>query len=176
MGPAPRVESPLTAADSARPERVRRVRALASRLHVIGHGQSESAGVIVRIANCMTRNPVTVTPHDLLARAKALMDSGHFRRLPVMEQGKLVGMLTERDIRNHWGYLERTRVDAAMTPDPVTITPRISAEDAARLMLQHKIGGLPVVEEGELVGIVSTSDILKAFLNVVQAAQEIMSG
>jgi acetoin utilization protein AcuB len=130
----------------------------------------------VQIANCMTRTPVTVSPRDTLARAKSLMDSGHFRRLPVMESGKLVGMLTERDIRNHWGYLEATRVDAAMTHEPVTITPRISAEDAARLMLQHKIGGLPVVDNGELVGIVSTSDILKAFLNVVQASQELMNG
>jgi acetoin utilization protein AcuB len=130
----------------------------------------------VQIANCMTRDPVTVTPHDLLARAKALMDSGRFRRLPVMEGGKLVGILTERDLRNHWGYLDRTRVDAAMTPEPVTITPRITAEDAARLMLQHKIGGLPVIEDGELVGIVSTSDILRAFLNVVQATQEMMNG
>jgi acetoin utilization protein AcuB len=130
----------------------------------------------MQIASCMTRDPVTVTPHDLLARAKALMDSGRFRRLPVMEGGKLVGILTERDLRNHWGYLERTRVDAAMTPEPVTITPRITAEDAARLMLQHKIGGLPVIEDGALVGIVSTSDILRAFLNVVQAAQEMMNG
>ncbi len=103
------------------------------------------------------------------------MDTGRFRRLPVVDQGKLVGILTERDIRSHLGYLESTRVNAAMTADPATITPRTTAEDAARLMLEHKIGGLPVLDNGALVGIVSTSDVLRAFLNVVQAAQEIMN-
>ena len=74
------------------------------------------------IANCMTRNPVTVTPEDNLAQAKALMDSGKFRRLPVMEKGKLVAMLTERDLRTHWGYLAATKVDAAMSSNVITIT------------------------------------------------------
>jgi len=127
----------------------------------------------VLIANCMTRNPVTVTPEDNLAQAKALMDSGKFRRLPVMEKGKLVAMLTERDLRTHWGYLAATKVDAAMSSNVITITTRTTAEDAARLLIQHKIGGLPVLDNGELVGIVSTTDILKAFLNVVLASQQI---
>jgi acetoin utilization protein AcuB len=126
------------------------------------------------IANWMTRNPVFVTSHDTLAKAKLLMDAGHFRRLPVMENGKLEAIITERDIRQHLGYLDSTKVSAAMTPDPITITSRITAEDAARLMLQHKIGGLPVVENGKLVGIVSTSDLLRALLDVLQAAQHIM--
>jgi acetoin utilization protein AcuB len=124
----------------------------------------------------MTRNPVTITPHDTLAMAQSLMDSGHFRRLPVIEKGTLVGMLTERDLRAHSGYLESTRVDAAMTTPPITITRQATAESAAKLMLEHKIGGLPVVDNGVLVGIVSTSDILRAFLNVVRASQEIMNG
>jgi len=102
------------------------------------------------------------------------MDAGRFRRLPVIENGELVGIITERDIRQHWGYLDSTKVDAAMTANPVTITSRDTAENAARLMLQHKIGGLPVVENGKLIGIVSTSDLLRALLNVVQAAEHIM--
>ena len=126
------------------------------------------------IANWMTRNPVFVTSHDTLAKAKSLMDAGHFRRLPVMDNGKLEAIITERDIRQHLGYLDSTKVSAAMTPDPITITSRITAEDAARLMLQHKIGGLPIIENGKLVGIVSTSDLLRALLDVLQAAQHIM--
>lgn len=126
------------------------------------------------IANWMTRDPVFVTPHDTLAKAKSLMDAGHFRRLPVIENGKLEAIITERDLRQHLGHLDATKVSAAMTPDPITITSRITAEDAARLMLQHKIGGLPVVENGKLVGIVSTSDLLRALLDVLQAAQHIM--
>ncbi len=128
----------------------------------------------MQIANWMTRDPVCITRQDTLARAKELMDAGQFRRLPVIDNDKLVGIVTERDLRQHWDYLDSTKVDAAMTPDPVTITPRVTAEDVARLLLQHKIGGLPLVENGKLVGIVSTSDLLRAFLNVVQAAEHIM--
>ena len=62
-----------------------------------------------------------------------------------------------------------------MTPDPVSITPDTSVEDAARLMLKHKIGGLPIMENGELVGIISTTDILRAFLSMVQATEQITS-
>lgn len=128
----------------------------------------------MELAHWMSRDPVCISPDDTLATAKELMDTGRFRRLPVMNNGKLVGIITERDLRQHWGYLDSTKVDAAMTPDPVTITPRVTAENVARLMLQHKIGGLPVVENGQLVGIVSISDLLRALLNVVQAAEHIM--
>ena len=126
------------------------------------------------IANWMSRNPVCIRPSDTLAVAKKLMDAGHFRRLPVVENDKLVGIITERDLRQHWGYLDSTKVDAAMTSDPVTVTPRDTAEDAAHLMLLHKIGGLPVVDNRELVGILSTSDLIRALLNVIQAAAHIM--
>jgi CBS domain-containing protein len=129
----------------------------------------------MQIAHWMTRSPLTVLPHEKLARAMALMESNHCRRLPVMENGAMIGILTERDIRAHSGYLDSTQVDAAMTSDPVSITPQTSVEDAARLMLEHKIGGLPIVGNGELVGIISTSDILRAFLSVLQATEQITS-
>jgi CBS domain-containing protein len=128
----------------------------------------------MQIANWMTRDPVCISPDDTLAKAKELMDAGRFRRLPVLEYGKLVGIITERDLRQHWSYLDSTKVGSAMTPDPVTITPRTTAEDVARLLLLHKIGGVPVVENGKLVGIVSTSDLLRALLNVVRAAEGVL--
>jgi CBS domain-containing protein len=128
----------------------------------------------MEIANWMSRSPACVSPNDTLAAAKKLMDAGQFRRLPVVENDKLVGIITERDLRQHWGYLDSTKVNAAMTSDPVTVTPRNTAEDAAHLMLQHKIGGLPVVDNRKLVGILSTSDLIRALLNVIQAAEHIM--
>jgi CBS-domain-containing membrane protein len=64
----------------------------------------------MEIANWMTRDPVCVTPHDTLAKAKLLMDAGHFRRLPVMDSGKLEAIISERDLRQHWGYLDSTKV------------------------------------------------------------------
>ena len=104
------------------------------------------------------------------------MDDGRFRRLPVVEGGRLVGILTERDIREHTGYLGSTRVNAAMRTALITVTPFNTVEDAARLMLKHKIGGLPIVADGKLVGIVTTSDLLRAFLLVVAGASQIMNG
>jgi acetoin utilization protein AcuB len=69
------------------------------------------------------------------------MDAGRFRRLPVVDDGRLVGILTERDIREHTGALDRTRVNSAMRTGVITVTPGDSVEKAARLMLEHKIGG-----------------------------------
>jgi acetoin utilization protein AcuB len=129
----------------------------------------------MQILNLMTADPVTVTPRDTLAAAKAIMDAGRFRRVPVVDGNRLVGILTERDVREHSGYLESTLVNAAMRTALITVGPRATVEDAARLMLRHKIGGLPIVDDSRLVGIVTTSDLLKAFLNVVEATQQIIN-
>jgi acetoin utilization protein AcuB len=130
----------------------------------------------MQIVNLMTSNPVTIGPQDTLSKAKAIMDAGSFRRVPVVDGGRLVGILTERDLREYTGYLESTRVNAAMRTALVTVTPYNTVEDAARLMLKHKIGGLPIVADGALVGIVTTTDLLRAFLLVVAGTNQIMNG
>ncbi len=130
----------------------------------------------MQIVNLMTSNPVTIGPQDTLSKAKAIMDAGSFRRVPVVDGGRLVGILTERDLREYTGYLDSTRVNAAMRTALVTVTPYNTVEDAARLMLKHKIGGLPIVADGALVGIVTTSDLLRAFLLVVAGTNQIMNG
>jgi len=120
----------------------------------------------------MTANPVTIAPEDYLVEARAKMVQGRFRRLPVVQEGRLVGIITDRDLRQHVGFLERTKVNAAMTENLVTVRPQTTLEQAAQLLLKHKIGGLPVVEEGKLVGMITTSDILQAFLHVMGASAE----
>lgn len=130
----------------------------------------------MQITNAMTPSPVTIRSDKALAKAKALMEAGGFRRLPVVEDGHLVGILTERDLRAYTGYLATTRVDAVMQTALVTVAPDSIVEDAARLMLKHKIGGLPVLANGNLVGIVTTSDLLAAFLRVIEATEQIMNG
>jgi len=120
----------------------------------------------------MTPHPITVAPNETLAVARAKMQAGHFRRLPVMQDEKLVGIVTDRDLRPHLGHEERTRVTAAMTEDLVTVSPATTLESAAQLMLKRQIGGLPVVEDGKLVGIITTSDVLTAFLDVMGASEE----
>jgi acetoin utilization protein AcuB len=120
----------------------------------------------------MTPHPVTITPQDTLITAQEKMTAGRFRRLPVVQDGALVGILTDRDIRRHVGMEERTQVVAAMTEHPLTVTPFITVEETVRLMLKHQISGLPVVEDEQLVGIITTSDVLRIFLATVGASIE----
>lgn len=70
-----------------------------------------------------------------------------------------MGLLTDSDTRQHEGYLESTRVSAAMKPNPMTVPPELLALDVARLLVEHKIGGFPVMDSGEPVEIVTTSDL-----------------
>ncbi|MGO9604735.1 MAG: CBS domain-containing protein [Candidatus Binataceae bacterium] len=128
----------------------------------------------MQIVNWMSRLPVCVSPDDTLAKARTLMDHGRFRRLPVVLGDKLVGIITDRDLRQHSGLLDSIKVNAAMTPNPVTVSPRNSAEEAAELMLQHKVGGLPVVDNGKVVGIMSATDLIRALLSVIQGVEQIL--
>jgi acetoin utilization protein AcuB len=124
------------------------------------------------VANRMTKDPVTATGDDLLIQARLKMQTGGFRRIPVISDGQLVGIITDRDLREHAGYLDRTEAKSAMSQKPITVTPATTVEAAAQLLLKHKIGGLPVVEKGRLVGIITTSDILQAFLDVMGMSEE----
>jgi acetoin utilization protein AcuB len=92
-----------------------------------------------------------------------------------VKDGELVGMLTERNLRPHAGYLESTKVNAAMTSHAISVGPHSTVQEAARLMLQHKFGGLPVLDSGKLVGVVTTIDMLRAFLQVVETFEETRS-
>jgi acetoin utilization protein AcuB len=120
----------------------------------------------------MTKDPITVTPEDLLIQARLKMEKGNFRRLPVVSDGELLGIITDRDIRQHVGLLDRTDVKAAMSKKPVTVTPATTLEASVQILLREKIGGLPVVEKSRLVGMITTSDILQAFLDVMGASEE----
>jgi acetoin utilization protein AcuB len=118
----------------------------------------------------MTEKPVTIGPDETLATARKLMQAGKFGRLPVVQGDALVGIVTDRDTREHGGYLDNTKVNVAMTEKPLTVTPDVTVESAAALMLRHKIGGLPVVGGGAVVGIITASDVLKAFMDVMGAS------
>ena len=120
----------------------------------------------------MTQNPVTMTPQDTLATAQEKMTAGRFRHLPVVQDGTLSGILTDRDVRRHVGVQERTRVVAAMTESPLTVSPLATVEEAVQLLLTHQIDGLPVLEDGKLVGILTTSNVMQALLDVMGASTE----
>jgi acetoin utilization protein AcuB len=125
----------------------------------------------MQIVHIMTKHPENIGPHDVLLKAREMMDIGGFRRLTVVVEGRVVGIITERDLREHSGYLKSTKVDAVMKSLVVTVESKTSVEDAARLMLSKKIGGMPVVDGGKLVGMVTTSDMLRALLSVIETAQ-----
>jgi len=126
---------------------------------------------IMLVENRMTKEPITVDSVDLLIRASLKMQAGGFRRLPVVADGKLVGIITERDLREHRGHLEHTKINGVMTGNPLTVTPGTTLEQAAQVMLERQIGGLPVLDEGRLVGIITASDVLNAFLEVMGASR-----
>jgi len=122
----------------------------------------------------MTPDPITVSADTLLSDACCTMVDHEIRRLPVVEDGKLVGILTWSDVR---GTLpadacssdifarddigETTRVGEIMTRDPVTLTPLSTIDQAAQIMLDHKIGTLPVVLDGSVLGIITETDLFR---------------
>ena len=132
----------------------------------------------VTVREFMTVHPVTVKPADSLKEALEKMDRGQFRHLPVVDDdGKLVGMVSERDIRlihpsplfvrpeHVAGQLFMIKVRQAAILNPISIGPAASLEQAAKLMLRWKVGALPVVGDGGvLVGIITYVDFLRAFL------------
>ena len=121
------------------------------------------------VADRMTKNPVTVSPRDTLLVAQEKMRAGAFREIPVVDYGRLIGIITDRDVRRHGRNNIVATVQSAMTEGVITATPETSLEEVAQLLLQHKIGGIPVVENEQLVGIISTTDILQAFIDLMAA-------
>ena len=126
------------------------------------------------VRDWMTRNPITITADTSLTEASRLMQDNDIRRLPVIKNGHVVGIVTWGDIREasasdattltifELGYLlKKLQVERIMTRDPITVTPTTTITRAAQLMLEYKIGGLPVVENGKLVGILTESDIFR---------------
>jgi acetoin utilization protein AcuB len=120
----------------------------------------------MKVRDWMTPNPRTIGEHDRLERARELMDAGGFRHLPVVDAaGRFVGIVTDRDVREHFGHLRDTRVTAAAVDRPATIAPDDPIEAAAAVLLRRKIGGLPVVEGDErLVGMITETDVLRGLL------------
>ena len=122
----------------------------------------------MRVADRMTPNPSVVRLGDSLAVARLIMQTERFRHLPVVERKRVLGVITDRDVRQHAAHLDETLVESVMTADPVTVSPDTTVEEAASLMLVRSIGCLPVAQNGGLVGIITTTDLLRALLDVAR--------
>lgn len=116
----------------------------------------------------MTRDVVTVPSTATVADALDMLNAHTIRHLPVVEGGKVVGILSDRDLRLAiTGRPDETTVADVLTRDPVTVSPDATVETAARLLVDHNVGCVPVVEDGELVGIVTASDLLRSYVELV---------
>ena len=134
----------------------------------------------------MSTEPVTISVSASITEALRTMRQHQVRRLPVLdENGVLVGIVSEKDllyaspspatslsIYEMHDMLSRLQVTELMTADPVTVTPDTLLEEAALIMADSKFGGLPVVKDGELVGIITETDIFVVFLELLGARQK----
>ena len=136
---------------------------------------------MVKVRDLMTAGAVTAGPDDSIRDALEKMHTGRFRRIPVVDRGKVVGIITDRDIRQALNspmlfhersyddyVLNELKVGGSMTSDPLTVDPDTGIADAAQLMENRKIGGLPVVDDGVLVGIITISDLMNYLIRLLE--------
>lgn len=134
----------------------------------------------MKVRDRMTTEVITVGLADPIRKAWELVEENQLRRFPVVEGDKLVGIITDRDIRNstassvvltekkyHDFLLDTVKIESVMTPDPATVTPDTPLDEAARMILELKVGGLPVIEQGKLVGIITETDLIKTLVELL---------
>jgi acetoin utilization protein AcuB len=132
------------------------------------------------VKDIMTTNPTTVSPQDNLRIVIAKMAEVDCRRLPVLAEGRLVGIVSDLDVREAFNspiivreewqgeeLMDHVAVEACMTPEPVTVAPQTLVVEAAKRMRDLKIGGLPVMDGDQLVGIVTETDMLDALIRLL---------
>ena len=129
------------------------------------------------VEDVMVPKPFTIKKDKSLHDAQNKMVKQSIRHLPVVEKGKLIGIITESDIRGAFinkkpnGKLERDpakmKIENFMTQDPMTVSKETNIEDAALTIYQYKIGALPVLDNGKLVGIISIMDMLGLFIDMM---------
>ena len=132
---------------------------------------------MLRVRDCMSIDPATVAPNDSLQMVIELLRRRDIRSVPVVDNGRLVGIVTDRDIRQVAPayplfrdedeirrYNENLTVTAAMTADPMTLAPDAPLVEAAKVLETYRISSLPVVDGQSVVGMVSVMDLLRVFV------------
>ena len=126
------------------------------------------------VREIMMGNPVTLKPVDTLDLANDIISLGRIRHIPILEEGRLVGLLSERDLigaaaseilglkqKRKSALLKTVLIKDVMKKKVIVTKPDTSIKDAARLMADKRIGCVPVIENGALVGLLTTTDILR---------------
>jgi acetoin utilization protein AcuB len=130
------------------------------------------------VKNWMSKNVITVEPEDSMQQAISLMKEHKIRMLPVLQRGKLVGVVSDTDLKrasasdatmldvHEMLYLiSKIKIKDIMATEPFTVSPDFTVEEAAEILMEHKISGLPVVEEGgKLVGVITRDDLFNVLI------------
>ncbi len=136
------------------------------------------------VKNWMSTEVIAVDASGVMKDANQLLREHKIRMLPVLEKGKLVGVITDRDLKRASAsdanaldvyellyLLSKIRVREIMTQDPVTVPPDFTVEETAEILLRHKISGVPVVAAGAVVGVITQSDIFRALIRLTGLAR-----
>lgn len=129
------------------------------------------------VSTWMTKSVVTIKPKDALRHARAQLEKYRINQLPVVVNDKVVGIVTDRDVRDAYPsslrlfhgkdideFGDSHTVEEVMTYNVITVTPQTALREAAQRLRRQRFGALPVVENGKLVGIITRSDLLDAML------------
>jgi acetoin utilization protein AcuB len=125
----------------------------------------------------MTVSPVVIASGKSLAEAHHLMRERKIRHLPVVDDGRLVGLVSQRDL-----YLLETlkdvdqgteTVEEAMTPEPYTVGPDVPLDEVAETMAEHRFGSAVVVEKGVVIGVFTTTDALAALASILRRGRKV---
>jgi acetoin utilization protein AcuB len=135
----------------------------------------------MKVRDWMTPDPKTVHESDPVKTAIMLVVENRVRHLPVVRGDSLVGIISDRDLKRampsivagatseeYQAFMEETPVEQAMTANPISCSPGTDLVDLVREFCQRKVGAIPVVEGGRLVGIVTQTDMMRAFLAVLE--------
>jgi len=133
----------------------------------------------------MTPDPKTIKEDDFVRTAVTLVLQNRIRHLPVVRGESLVGIISDRDLKrampsvvagataeDYQAFMDETPIEQVMTPSPITCTPDTHLVDLVREFCRHKVGAIPVVEGERVVGIVTQTDMMQAFLKVLEEQQE----
>lgn len=136
-----------------------------------------------RVHDIMPEKMVTISAGDTLSTVEDIMTLGQVRHMPVVQAGKLVGVVSERDLLRaslsnlssfggdqRRAFLQGVEIARVMSTPPVTIGPDATVEQAARIMAEQKIGCLPVVRREKLLGLITETDVLRYFAGLPPAA------
>lgn len=130
------------------------------------------------VSEIMTRNVIGLPPSATLAEARTLMQRHHIRHLPILEESRLVGLVSQRDILAaqessleqglNGQFLEQHSVANVMIKEVTTVSPKAGIREAALYLQKHKYGCLPVIDKEQLVGIVTDSDFVAVAIHLME--------